>query len=76
MILMATLILGCTGFTCELICDQENCCVSLLLLLIFPITMIGGIVRAFGEVFCPAAGDIIENNCESTGDICENVLCW
>ena len=76
MILIATLVLGCTGFTCEMICDQENCCVSLILFLLFPIAMIGGIGRAFAEVFCPAAEDILENNCGDVGDVCENMLCW
>ena len=76
MIFVGTIIIGITGFTCELICNQENCCVSLLLFIFLPIAMIGGIGMAFGEVFCPAASDIIESNCEEIGDTCDSMLCW
>ena len=72
LILFATIVIGCTGFTCEFICSQceDNCLLALILVIFLPISMIIGVVMAFGEVFCPAAGDIVEENCGSIEDVC------
>ena len=47
-----TIFLGCTGFTCEVLCDQDNCCVTLIAFIFLPMTMLVGIFIAFKEFYC------------------------
>ena len=76
MMFFAGILLGATGYTLELICDQEVCCVGLLLLLILPITMIMGIGKALGEICGEAAPEIVGEGCEFIGELADGMLCW
>ena len=38
---------GITGYTCELICETDECCCSFLMIVFLPITMLFGIGLAF-----------------------------
>ena len=60
LIFFASIVLGMTGFTLELICEQDECCFGFVMLIFLPITMIAGIIKALGEMFCEAAGEICE----------------
>ena len=73
---MAAIFIGATGYTLELICDQEECCVGFLLLLILPITMIMGIGKALGEICGEAAPEIVGEGCDWIGELTEEMMCW
>lgn len=56
LILLVTIVTGMFPYTCEIIGDQD-CPLSGILLLFYPVTMIAGIVAAIGDFFCEAAGE-------------------
>ena len=57
MLFMATILAGMTGMALEIICDFDGPYVCLALL-VYPVFMFIGIVRAFGEIFCEPVGTL------------------
>ena len=73
--LMMTIMMGIFPYTCEFICDL-SCPWSLLSVIFYPISMIVGIARAFGDFFCEAAGGIVNAFCDMVGGLAECLLLW
>ena len=58
---IVTIFCGITGYTLELICDQDSNLKIFAMVVFFPITMIVGIGYAFYDFFAPILSDKIES---------------
>lgn len=70
--LFVTLLAGMFGFSFEIISDLEGP-LCLLAVLFFPVTMILGVGRAFGEVFCEPVSDMMEDFCRIASEGAESI---
>ena len=50
-VLVLTIFIGLFGFSFEMVTRVDGC-LCLLLVILFPITMVVGVVIAFSEIFC------------------------
>lgn len=74
-VLFMTLLMGIFPYTFEFICEKD-CPWVLLLLILYPISMVIGIGKAFGDFFCEVAPRIMEQYCEQVGGIADCLLLW
>ena len=70
--LIATIFSGLFVFSCEVLGDCEGI-FCLLGILFFPVLMIMGVGRAFGEVFCEPVGEMMDDYCRIVSDGAESI---
>ena len=63
---------GMFGLSCEILSDLDGI-VCLLGVLFFPVLMILGIGKAFGEFFCEPVGEILQDFCQIASEGMESI---
>lgn len=61
-----SILVGAVGYTFEIICDQDSFCISFILFIFLPISILGGIGLGIKEILC----DIMSQVCEEQVNIC------